>query len=73
VDPEHVRGWRKSSSSLAPDGNCVEVAADSESVFVRDSKDRDGPILTFTVDAWNAFILAVRSGQFNDPGPRPAQ
>lgn len=44
--------WRASSLSFA-NGNCVEVAS---GVRVRDSKDRWGPILTFSADAWRRFI-----------------
>ena len=31
----------------------------------RDSKDPDGPLLTFTPAQWAAFTAAVRSGQFD--------
>jgi Domain of unknown function (DUF397) len=34
--------WRKASRSTENGGNCVEVAAVSEVVAVRDSKDPDG-------------------------------
>jgi hypothetical protein len=29
-------------------------------VLVRDTTDRGGPILTFTVGAWRAFTAAIR-------------
>ncbi|MEU1161386.1 DUF397 domain-containing protein [Streptomyces sp. NPDC005921] len=38
--------WFKSSYSASEGGNCVEVAAASATVHVRDSKTPDGPILT---------------------------
>lgn len=44
--------WRPSSLSFS-NGNCVEVAS---GVHVRDSKDRRGPILVFSSDAWQRFI-----------------
>ncbi|MFF0724886.1 DUF397 domain-containing protein [Streptomyces sp. NPDC004134] len=47
--------WRKSSYSGSEGGNCVEVAATPAAVHVRDSKDPDGPTLTFSADAWHAF------------------
>jgi len=47
--------WIKSSRSNA--GNCVEMALAGEVVLLRDSKDPDGPLLQFTMDAWRAFLL----------------
>lgn len=55
--------WRKSSYSGNNGGNCVEVAAASYAVAVRDSKDPDGPRLSFTAEAWNSFVRAVKDGQ----------
>jgi Domain of unknown function (DUF397) len=54
--------WRKSSRSNS--GNCVEVAATSTAVFVRDSKDPGGPVLQFGCDEWSAFLTAVKSDEF---------
>jgi len=59
--PEVV--WRKSSYS-GPNG-CVEVAISAHTVAVRDSKDRGGPALTFTLQEWTAFVAAVQDGEFN--------
>ncbi|MGW4680423.1 DUF397 domain-containing protein [Micromonospora taraxaci] len=47
--------WRTSTRS-GGEGNCVEVAGFAETVGVRDSKDRQGPVLTFTPSAWTAFV-----------------
>ncbi|MFF2118704.1 DUF397 domain-containing protein [Kitasatospora sp. NPDC058184] len=33
-------------------------------VPVRDSKDSHGPALVFQAAAWEAFVVAVRSGEF---------
>lgn len=46
--------WRKSSYSGANGGQCVEVAAAS-AVIVRDTADRDGTALAFTLGAWQEF------------------
>ncbi|WP_326824975.1 DUF397 domain-containing protein [Streptosporangium sp. NBC_01756] len=66
--------WNKSSlSSNGPD--CVEVALadashpgtdptpDADRLFlVRDSKDPDGPVLSFTPAEWDAFLATVKDG-----------
>jgi len=55
----------KKSSYSGPNGNCVEVAGVEDSVIVRDSKDREGPALTFTVDEWKAFMSGAKDGEFD--------
>ncbi len=55
--------WRKSRASGS--GNCVEVALAGESVLLRDSKDQLGPSLRFTPEEWSAFLVGVRSGEFD--------
>ncbi|SEG30202.1 protein of unknown function [Actinacidiphila yanglinensis] len=53
--------WRKSSYSNGDGGDCVEVADGFTGVVpVRDSKDPQGPALTFSADAWTSFVGAVR-------------
>ncbi|MFI0404852.1 DUF397 domain-containing protein [Actinomadura sp. 3N508] len=37
--------WRKASRSTVQNDNCVEIAAASDSVALRDSKDPQGPKL----------------------------
>jgi Domain of unknown function (DUF397) len=55
-------GWRTSSYSQPSDSYCVEAGAFApETVSVRDSKDRQGPTLTFSTDAWTAFLDLVTS------------
>ncbi|MFJ6196718.1 DUF397 domain-containing protein [Micromonospora sp. NPDC092111] len=52
--------WRKSSRSSGNGGNCVEVADNLPGIVaVRDSKDPDGPALTFAPVAWHTFITQV--------------
>jgi hypothetical protein len=56
--------WRKSSLSQASD--CVEVAfVQRDQVLVRNSKDREGPLLRFTPAEWKAFVAGVRGGEFD--------
>jgi hypothetical protein len=47
--------WRKSSFS-GQNGSCVETASNSGAVLVRDTTNRDGGTLSFTADAWRAFL-----------------
>jgi hypothetical protein len=53
------RNWRKSSYSGDNGGACVEVAT-AQAVLVRDTTDRSGPVVTFTADAWQAFLATIR-------------
>ncbi|WP_055590780.1 DUF397 domain-containing protein [Peterkaempfera griseoplana] len=56
--------WRKSSYSGA-NGQCVEVAVPGPAaVAVRDSKDPHGPSLTFSPEAWAAFVAAAGADAF---------
>jgi len=58
--------WRKASYSTTNGGGCVEVATSLPGIIVvRDSKDPDGPVLTFTPAEWEAFTAGVRDGEFD--------
>lgn len=57
--------WMKSSRSTG-NGACVEVKSPAvESVVVRDSKDPHGPVLTFSPEAWSAFVTDVDHCTYN--------
>ncbi|MEV4281073.1 DUF397 domain-containing protein [Actinoplanes xinjiangensis] len=51
--------WRKSRRSSG--GQCVEVANHGGSVFVRDSKNPSGPVLTFEIAVFRSFVADLRS------------
>jgi hypothetical protein len=51
--------WRKSSFSESV--NCVEVAIQEELVLIRDSKNRNGGMLSISFSAWREFLQMVRS------------
>jgi hypothetical protein len=52
--------WRKSSYSGGTGGECVELAAVSSGVLVRDSKDLDGPVLGLTPTAARELFACLR-------------
>lgn len=56
--------WIKSSFS-ADSATCVEVHFGPDAVLVRDSKDRTGPVLSFTFGEWDAFVAGVKAGELN--------
>jgi hypothetical protein len=57
--------WTKSSRSTG-NGACVEVKSPAvEAVVVRDSKDPQGPVLTFSPEAWASFVTDVDHGAFD--------
>ncbi|MGH3313092.1 MAG: DUF397 domain-containing protein [Streptomyces sp.] len=51
--------WRKSSYSGDSGGECVEVAELTSRVAVRDSKEPEGPYLTFPASAFTALVQSV--------------
>lgn len=58
--------WRKSSYSNGYGGDCVEVADLPDGGHgVRDSKNSNGPALTFTAAQWAAFTAGVKAGEFD--------
>ena len=57
--------WIKSSRSNNQ-GQCVEVAELPDGGrAVRDSKDRSGPVLTFTREEWRTFIEGAKESEFD--------
>ncbi len=50
--------WRKSSYSVN-NGQCAEVGTVSGGVMVRDTADRDGPVLEFSLRAWARFVQSL--------------
>jgi hypothetical protein len=52
--------WRKSTYSDGNGGSCVEVAGATRVVLVRDTKDRDGRTLAFSVETWRAFAEQLK-------------
>jgi hypothetical protein len=55
--------WHRSTRCEARE--CVEVAFLGDQVFVRNSREPDGPTVTFTADEWAAFCAGVRAGELH--------
>lgn len=57
--------WFKSSYS-ANGQSCVECAKLPDGgMALRDTKHRDGAVLRFTANEWQAFLAGVLSGEFD--------
>ncbi|MBQ0985266.1 DUF397 domain-containing protein [Streptomyces sp. F63] len=54
--------WYKSSFSGSDGGDCVEVAATPATIRIRDSKNRQGPVLGVSAGAWSAFVAFAGAG-----------
>ncbi|MER5227580.1 DUF397 domain-containing protein [Streptomyces flaveus] len=54
--------WFKSSYSGTEGGECVEVAAGTAVVHVRDSKDVARPVVTVSREAWAGLLGLASSG-----------
>jgi hypothetical protein len=63
-DLSQVR-WQRASN--CDSGSCVEVACVDDRYAIRDSKDPDGPTLTFSPAEWRTFANGIRAGDFDTP------
>lgn len=57
-DPQ---AWIKSTHSGS--GDCVQWRIDQHEVRLRDSKNPEGPELSFTTSEWSAFLAGVKQGE----------
>jgi hypothetical protein len=56
--------WRTSRASAGA-GECVEIAAASPFVLARDSRDRSGPVLSFTSGQWMGMLARIKNGDLS--------
>ena len=57
--------WFKSSASNQG-GGCVEAARLPDGgMALRDSKDPNSPVLTYTAHEWQCFLAGVADGEFD--------
>jgi hypothetical protein len=62
--PSGELSWRV--ARLCNGGACVRVAANGDMVLVGDSKNPDGPVLSYSRPEWLAFVAGIRQGDFDD-------
>ena len=58
------QSWRKSTRS-GSNGQCVEARRTGDTIELRDSKDRSGPVLSFTLGQWIAFTAGLKADEFD--------
>lgn len=59
-----VATWRKSRHSMT-NGNCVEIATDSDGIFARDSASRNEATIRYSPHAWEAFLADAKAGKYD--------
>jgi hypothetical protein len=66
ADTGNQPNWRKSSRCHG--GECIEIAAEGQSVLLRRSAADTPPtgILRVSAAEWNTFEHAIRQGEFDD-------
>jgi hypothetical protein len=60
METADLTNWRKSTYSSNGGASCVEVAS-TDKILVRDTTDRSGPTLSFSMASWKAFTAKVKA------------
>lgn len=47
-------------------GECIRVASQGDEIVIGDSKNPNGPVLTYSRTEWHAFVGGIRQGIFED-------
>lgn len=56
--------WRTAAKSGA--GNCIQVTRRNGVIMIADSKHPGGPILSYTIQEFDAFLDGAKKGEFDD-------
>jgi metallophosphoesterase superfamily enzyme len=56
--------WRTAVKSGG--GNCIQVARRQDVIMIGDSKHPSGPVLSYTLQEWDAFLDGAKKGEFDD-------
>jgi hypothetical protein len=46
-------------------GACIRVAPQGNQILIGDSKNPDGPVLTYSRSEWHVFVNGIRQGDFD--------
>lgn len=47
-------------------GSCIRVAPHEGMIVIGDTKNPDGPVLSYSHYEWLAFVKGIRQGDFDD-------
>jgi hypothetical protein len=53
---------------MCDSGACVQVARYGDSVFFGNTTEPGGPVIAYSAAEWNAFLVGVKRGDFDDIG-----
>jgi Domain of unknown function (DUF397) len=56
--------WRTAAKSGG--GNCVQVTRRDGVIMIADSKNPGGPVLSYTMQEFDAFLDGAKKGEFDD-------
>ena len=56
--------WRTTLSCNG--GECIQVAASGQAILIADSKQPEGPILSYSHVEWQQFVTGIKNGDFDD-------
>lgn len=56
--------WRTARRSVG-NGACVEIAPARGQIFVRDSKNQDGPVVSYSARSWRQFVTNAKTDRFD--------
>ncbi|MFC5666392.1 DUF397 domain-containing protein [Kitasatospora misakiensis] len=59
--PHKDADWFKSSYSSQQGDNCIEALRLTSGIAIRDSKDKSGPSLQFSADAWQSLLAEIKA------------
>ena len=59
-----ILAWRVARDCDA--GTCISVAPHQGMIVIGDTKNPDGPVLSYSHDEWFTFVQGIRQGDFDD-------